>query len=249
MGGNDDWRRDFFQGLALDLWRAAFPLEVTARECDFLEAELELGKGHRLLDAPCGTGRHSIELCRRGASAFGVDTAAEYVDEANERAAALGLDATFTNMDMLELDMEEEFDGAICLGNSFGLLQYHEIDCFLDGVFRALKPGGRLIMDTLMCAESLLPDLRDRFWLEAGGVHCLLENEYIVERSMLATTYTFIREAKVEVRRSFHPVLTAAMVRDYLARAGFGDHVLYGSMSRAPFALGSSILVVRAVKS
>ena len=45
----------------------------TVREADFLVEELAPPPGGRILDVGCGTGRHSIELARRGYSVTGVD--------------------------------------------------------------------------------------------------------------------------------------------------------------------------------
>ena len=42
------------------------PPEYTRDELDFLERELGLAGPGRLLDLPCGAGRHALELARRG---------------------------------------------------------------------------------------------------------------------------------------------------------------------------------------
>jgi len=54
------------------------------------------------------------------------------------------------------------YDGAFCFGNSFGFLEYADMEKFLAGVARALTPGARFIVNTAMAAESVLPDLRSR---------------------------------------------------------------------------------------
>jgi cyclopropane fatty-acyl-phospholipid synthase-like methyltransferase len=57
-----DWFANFFEGLAVDLWVAAIPAEVTAAEVELIEAELGLGPGARVLDVPVGQGRHAVSL-------------------------------------------------------------------------------------------------------------------------------------------------------------------------------------------
>jgi cyclopropane fatty-acyl-phospholipid synthase-like methyltransferase len=55
-----NWFETFFEGLALDLWRAAVMPEQTAREASFLADHLKLRSGMSVLDVPCGNGRHAI---------------------------------------------------------------------------------------------------------------------------------------------------------------------------------------------
>ena len=50
-----NWYENFFQGIALDMWRKAVTLEQTRSEVDFLEKALQLPAGGRVLDNPCGT--------------------------------------------------------------------------------------------------------------------------------------------------------------------------------------------------
>jgi cyclopropane fatty-acyl-phospholipid synthase-like methyltransferase len=61
-----NWFETFFEGIVLDFWRAAMSPEQTRAEADFLEQQLALTPGATVLDIPCGTGRHSLELARRG---------------------------------------------------------------------------------------------------------------------------------------------------------------------------------------
>ncbi len=72
---NPKWYESFFHGIVLDMWRAAASPEQTRLEADFLERALGLRPGARVLDVPCGFGRHSLELASRGYRPTGVDPA------------------------------------------------------------------------------------------------------------------------------------------------------------------------------
>ena len=61
------WFETFFSGIAVEFWIRAMTPEITTAEVDFLEKALELKRGARVLDIPCGHGRHALELARRGA--------------------------------------------------------------------------------------------------------------------------------------------------------------------------------------
>ncbi len=101
MADRSNWFEDFFHGIANDLWRKAVTAEQTRAEADFLERTL--GKKRRLLDVPCGNGRHSLELARRGCRMTGVDLSPEFIAEARSAAKAERLRAEFVVGDMRRL--------------------------------------------------------------------------------------------------------------------------------------------------
>ena len=82
--------------------------EVTVEEIDFVEQRLGLAPRSRILDVPCGSGRHSLELARRGHSVTGVDLSAEAIGHA--RQAAADLDVELVHADMREIPRDNEFD-------------------------------------------------------------------------------------------------------------------------------------------
>ena len=68
-----NWYENFFHGIPLDLWRKAISPEQTKAETDFLVDALQCHPGAHLLDVPCGNGRLSLWLARRGNRVTGVD--------------------------------------------------------------------------------------------------------------------------------------------------------------------------------
>src|SRR5262249_49480908 len=82
-----DWYQDFFTGLFVDLWLQAMPLEQTLAEADFLQKMLQVAPPARLLDVPCGGGRHSLALAERGYAVTGVDLSQEFLQAARHLAA------------------------------------------------------------------------------------------------------------------------------------------------------------------
>ena len=113
----------------------------TVQEVDFLVAQLGLESGMRLLDVGCGPGRHSHELARRGITVHGIDISARFVELATAGAPP---GATFERLDARRLPFDGEFDAAISLcQGGFGLVSDAD-PSVLDGMARALRPGGRL---------------------------------------------------------------------------------------------------------
>ena len=110
-----NWQTDFFRGVALDFWRLAMTPDITAAEVRSLERALNISPGARLLDVPCGNGRHAIELAKRGCRMTGVDLSAEFIDEARGAPVA----AEWILGDMCDLPWSNVFDGAIASATAF----------------------------------------------------------------------------------------------------------------------------------
>jgi SAM-dependent methyltransferase len=241
-----NWFEDFFHGVATDLWRKCIRPEQTRAEADFLEKTL--GKKTRLLDVPCGNGRHSLELARRGCQVTGVDISEEFIAEAIAQAKALRVRAEFIPGDVRRLSLRSEFDGAFCMGNSFGYFEFPDMIAFVRGVARALKPGGRFVIETGAVAESLLPALHERQWYQVDEILFAIENRYLAEISCLETEATFVRDGKREVRKWWHWVYTVGEIRRLLEQVGLVTRNVFGSHDGRPFKLGDPLSLMVAEK-
>jgi cyclopropane fatty-acyl-phospholipid synthase-like methyltransferase len=117
----------------------------TEQEVAFVVNALGLAPGCRVLDVGCGPGRHALALAARGIEVLGVDLSPDFVELATAAAAAEGVPAAFSMLDVRELAYAGEFDAAICLcQGGFGLLGGRdEVDVF-GRIVRAVRPGGGL---------------------------------------------------------------------------------------------------------
>ncbi len=243
-----DWYENFFHGIALDLWRKAVSGEQTNAEAGFLVKTLECAPGSCLLDVPCGNGRHSLELARRGYQMIGLDISEQFIEEARASSSAIGAQIEWVLGDMRHVEGESTFDGAFCVGNSFGYFVYSDMEAFLNCVSRALKPEARFVVGTGIAAESILPNLKERTWYQVDDILFAIENRYQSEESCLDTDHTFVRDGKVETRQSKHWVYTVGEIGRMLERAGLAVLEMYGSLDCQPFKLGSHWLYVVAQK-
>lgn len=123
----------------------------TPGECDFLEKELKYNKSLKILDVGCGTGRHSIEMVRRGYNMTGVDLSFSQLERAKKKAAEKGVSITFLQADARNLPFDGEFDVAIMLcEGGFPLMETDEMNFeILKNVTKSLKDKAKFIFTTL----------------------------------------------------------------------------------------------------
>ena len=123
----------------------------TIGECDFIESELSHTKSVTILDVGCGTGRHSIELTKRGYSVTGIDYSESQLARAIEKAKIQDLRIDFQQQDARNLTFKNEFDVAIMLcEGGFPLMETDEMNYkILQSVTNSLKEQGKLIFTTL----------------------------------------------------------------------------------------------------
>lgn len=243
-----DWWKDFFQGLAVDFWRAVQTEEATLAEADFLETNLGLSSGDRVLDAPCGDGRLSLALAARGYGVTGVDISAGFLEAARASARARNLEIAWRHGDMRDLPWEAEFAAAFCSGSSFGYFDDAGNEDFLEAISRALKPGGRFLLETGWAAEAILSNFRERLEAEVGGIRFLAENRYDPAAGRVESRFTISRGERTESRLASHRIYTYREITRMLEAAGFGGFSGYGGLSGEPFRPGSPKLLLLATK-
>ncbi len=245
---NLSWHEQFFSGAALELWRRAIPHEVTEEEVVFLHEALEAPHGSRLLDVPCGNGRLSLPLSLMGYKVTAIDTCDEFLVEARTFASSYETEIEYIHGDMRQIGTEEKFDGAFCMGNSFGYFDHEGTAQFLSSVSNSLKSGARFILDTAMSAESFLVNGGEREWLRAGDMYMLIENHYDRRHSRVETTYIFVQNGKEERRKAIHWIYSSGELCRMFEAAGFSILQMFSSTESDVFALGDARLLLLAQK-
>jgi SAM-dependent methyltransferase len=167
--------------------------EQTLREVDFIEAGLAAPKGAQILDLGCGYGRHAIELVQRGLAVTGLDLSLPLLIRAADEAQKRALTVNFVHSDMRGLAFDREFDGAYCMLTSFGYFDEESNLKVAEGVARALKPGGRFLLDVVN-RDYIVGDLPARIWWEGDGCVVLEEVEFNFNTSRILTHRSVVFE-------------------------------------------------------
>ena len=144
------WYETLFENYAKSYDSECY-VQGTVGEVDFIEKELGFDKSKRILDIGCGTGRHAIELAKRGYKVTGVDLSKSQLQRAKEKAGDANVQIEFIQRDARELEFENQFDMAIMLcEGGFSLMETDEMNFkILQNAAKALKENGKFIFTTL----------------------------------------------------------------------------------------------------
>ena len=121
--------------------------EQGAEEAAFVCLVLQIGKGHTVLDAPCGAGRIMFHLARAGYQVVGVDIRPQFVRRGRERFRKAHLPGEFIAQDIRTLEFTEEFHGIFVWHGSFGYFSEEENAQLIKTMANALRRGGRLLVE------------------------------------------------------------------------------------------------------
>jgi 2-polyprenyl-3-methyl-5-hydroxy-6-metoxy-1,4-benzoquinol methylase len=229
----------FFDGYYKNIWRQVFPEKTTLAEVDFIINEANLSKGDRVLDIMCGYGRHSLGLARGGMNVTAVDNLSDYVNEIREKNKSenLNIDALCENV--LELQIDQTYDVAICMGNSLQFFNEEDTMRLLSSVSSHLKPGGKFLINTWSISEIVIKQFTEKGWGRFNDLLFFSENKYLLRPSRIETTSVIIpntgeREEKITIDYIF----SINELESMLNKTGFRLKEIYSIPGKKIFTIG-----------
>jgi 2-polyprenyl-3-methyl-5-hydroxy-6-metoxy-1,4-benzoquinol methylase len=156
------WYEEVFENSAITYDEQPF-VKGTEGEVDFIEKEIEFDKNATILDIGCGTGRHAIELAKRGYSVTAIDLSASQLAKASKNAEAANVSVQFEKADARYLEYNYQFDVVmmICEG-AFPLMETDEMNFdILKNASNALKRNGVFVLTTLNGLFPLFHSVKD----------------------------------------------------------------------------------------
>lgn len=164
------WWATHFDARYLHEYEPLFDLTQDRREVARLVELLGLAAGARVLDCPCGQGRHAHLLAEAGYQVDGLDYSADLLDVARARGTGPGLRYTQGDMRKLPARWTARFDAVLNLFTSFGFFDRPTEDYAVLGEFaRVLKPGGLLIWHGGSRDGVMAKFLHRDWWSTADG--------------------------------------------------------------------------------
>ena len=192
---------------------------------------LRLEPGQRVLDLGCGSGVHTLRLARQSIECVGLDISPSLVAYDKRQAELAGAqNARYIVGDMRRPPLGQAFDAAIILSASFGFFDEAGNRAVLAGIYRALRPGGRVLLDLPDLAHFM--DLRRKSWENLEGGFILFEEWY---DPVICTRYISFRylDSDGVMNMADEPehlrVYSLIELKALLAQAGLEYTAAYGS--------------------
>jgi 2-polyprenyl-3-methyl-5-hydroxy-6-metoxy-1,4-benzoquinol methylase len=156
------WYESLFENFANTYEKEIFT-QGTIQEVDFIEKEIDYDKSNQILDIGCGTGRHSIELAKRGYTVTGFDLSADQLAKARENSLKANVKVEFLQQDARSFNFNAKFNVAIMLcEGGFPLMETDEMNfTILQNAYKSIKPSGKFIFTTLNGLFPLFHSVKD----------------------------------------------------------------------------------------
>jgi SAM-dependent methyltransferase len=239
---DDEWWNEFFAEVWPRIQADGYPIERTATECDVISELLQPAPGARILDIPCGIGRHAIEFARRGFHVTGVDLKAQFIEHARAEAHRAAVSPTFVVSDMRDFSAIQQFDLAVCYFGSFGYFFGDGDAKFLRSVVQALVPGGRFLLDT-HTMETLLPVYSERDWGWAdpprNSRRVLQERTWDADTGRINVTWTVVDDQGAASSSTSIRMYNLPELRRLFESAGFDSIEVRDGKTGGPFRIGA----------
>ncbi len=203
-----------------------------------------------MLDLACGFGRTAVPLAQRGFQVTGVDLSQPFLDMAADSAREADISIDLRQGDMREIPFASEFDAVIMMWSSFGVLESEEEDQkAVNAVARALRPGGRFLLDQGN-REWVIRNFRERDWTERDDGTLLLN-----ERSLdLIGSRNYVHMTVIETdgsRRDYQHIFrfyTMTEMAAMLQRSGLAVRKVWGGFDGQEYGLDSRRMIVLSEK-
>jgi len=241
-----DWPIAFFDDDYLRIYRPQFQPERTEAETRFIAASLALPEGGEVLDLACGFGRHAIGMAKLGFRVTGVDFNPRYLEIAAADAAAAGVSVSWQPGDMRALGFERAYDGVYSYFTSFGYFDDDDNERVLAGIARALRPGGRVLLE-MMNRDWLLTHPQQRTWTQRDDGALLMEESTLelVPSRVVSRQILIDPQGGPQVTKQFFlRTYTCAELTALLRRHGVHVLEVTGGASGEPYGTESRRLAI-----
>lgn len=211
----------------------------------FLARILELKPESQVLDIGCGLGQIALELASQGYTLTGIDLCEPYVREACEQAKIRQLPARFIAGDARYTQPDQPQDAAFFWHTSFGHFSSDTDNlALLQSAFRALKPGGRLLLDYPNFYQTLSqfqPDFTQHYDTAEGPLTVCRHSRLEPEAGLLSQDWEFIyATGERALRQGSLKIYLPDRLLSLLNEAGFDLLTSYGDLLGSEFNLNTS---------
>jgi len=229
----------FFDGHYKDIWRQIFPEKTTKAEVDFIMEEAKLNPGSDILDLMCGYGRHALEFARRKINVTAVDNLPDYINEVKEKSISEELPLQSICTDVLEMQIDREYDAVICMGNSLQFFNEEDVVRLLSNISEHLKAKGKLFINTWSIAEIAMNNFKENSWSRIGELLFLTESKFLFHPTRIETNSIIITDAgEKEEKIGIDFIYSISELKSLLNKTGFQLKEIYSIPGKKRFTVG-----------
>ncbi|HEY8469667.1 MAG TPA: class I SAM-dependent methyltransferase [Longimicrobiales bacterium] len=244
------WWRHYFDEVFFRLHEPLFPEQESRREVAAMLELMGLPAGARILDVPCGWGRHTRLFGEAGVEAFGADLSFPLLQRAARSFREAGAPARLAAADLRALPFRDGvFDGVANVFTSLGLFVDDAEDLrALAEARRVLRPGGRFLLETMHRDDVVSAyAYRDR-WTLPDGTEVRVRRRFDAVAGISYERLWWRRGEERGEKRHALRLRTATEVDALLRAAGFTRMKYYGDWTGEPFTHESERLIAVAEK-
>ncbi len=225
--------------------------ERTKEEVDGAVKLLSLAKEAKILDCPCGYGRHSIELAKLGFAVTGSDINSIHLEKAVSNAKVDSLKVTFNKESMLNLGYSSEFDAVLNMFYSFGFFDTdEENEKVLKNFYNALKPGGKFLMHTDVNIPRIISGKykEDEERNLVTGKTLRIIDSYVSQSKRINGAWIIKNNGKEERKEYSVRVYTKDEFEKICKKIGFSSVITYSDWNGNDYSEDSEDMIVVATK-
>lgn len=243
-----EWWESAFDAHYLLEYGPLFTPERDRHEARRVIELLGLPIGARVLDVPCGQGRHSHLLAEAGYDVDGLDYSRELLATARRRGVARTLRYTRGDMRRMPARWTKRFDAVVNLFTSFGFFTHPSDDVRVIREFaRVLKPGGVLVWHG-GSRDGVMARFLARDWWTSEKTLFTQEREFDPLSGFLTVRSNWRRGSKSGTREHRIRLYTATRLSELLADAGLIVERSFDGFTEKPLGRTSSEMLLVARK-
>lgn len=249
-GRSADWWATYFDAGYLKEHEPLFTLRNDRREVARLVELLALPAGARVLDCPCGQGRHAHLLAEAGFDVDGLDYSRELLARARARGTGARLRYTRGDMRRLPARWTGRFDAVLDLFTSFGFFLEPADDARVVREFaRVLKPGGVLVWHGGSRDGVMARFLPRDWWTTEDGTMFGQERSFDALSGVLTVRTTWTGRRDRGEREHRIRLYTASRLAELCADAGLVVEEAFDGFRDRPLRRRSSEMMLVARKA
>ena len=246
---NKEWWASYFDAQYLLEYQPIFSPERDRREVRRVIDVLGLPAGARILDVPCGQGRHAHPLAEAGFDVTGLDYSAHLLREAKARGTGGRLRYRRGDMRRMPSPWTNRFDAVLNLFTSFGFFAHPDDDARVIGEFaRVLKPGGTLVWHGGSRDGVVARFISRDWWTADGGAMIGHEREFDPLSGRLTVRTTVKAGPRTTEREHQIRLYTATRIAELCLAAGLVVVEAWDGMTSRPLSRKSSEMLLVARK-